>query len=1041
MTSRYEETLVVDTRQALAALQRLESTAKDALTVDVDIDPTAAQALADQLDTANRHSLDLDRNSRDIEQSLRQAEQAASRLTSEVSAAELAAGRSDADFRDIAQSLGLAEDQARDMAREVLEAQVAATKLEENIRDVARQMGLTGDEANRFERNMRDAARAQSSVTTGSAALAGSTATLTSRMGALRGVLGAVAGAAGLAAVGRGLSAAISASSDLAESTSKAQVVFGSALGAVQQQLGDTATSVLLSNAAALEATATFGNLFVAIGLSQQEAANLSVPIVKLAADLASFNNISVEEALQKLQSGLVGQVEPLRSVGVALSETLVQEKALELGLVGVNGELTEAAKVQARYALILERTGTAQGDVARTLEGFANTGRRARAEVGDFGAELGDVLVPAAQAFQALIPDMIEGLRQLVPSFAASADSAAAFFNELDRGGQQGSFRGIIQGIGAGIGLTADAFAAFGDIGSAIFDTLGGDIEAAGRQTDQLGQRISRTSQRIGGQGLARDLDAGVDRLTAFGNALSFVARDSENVEVLTDSFRAFAIQANLTQDELAGVTQFLIDNAVQAGLSAAEIEALRLQLQILNNTMSQELSTEAERLAAAFQRTGESATNAAPRFATMVAAVNEAGEAIPTLASAVADAGEKIGDNLDPFSKAAESVKVSGKQFLQNLRDQVTATAKFEADVARLVAAGFTRVASELLEQGPAAAQAAADLVANTTRAAEAEQLLAGVGTEAAQRVGNELSTELRSTGLTQQAREGFISLADQFDSPQVAGAFVAAGRGSAQSVGAGFGPQMFIEGELGGGEFSDGLLAGIRGLSAGEIAASVTDVLVSSVSLANAHQAGVATGKAFEDGVKRGLEITSPSRVMQRLAAQAVGDFLSAAQQRLAGGLDVSVPVTGGIESALSAADLASSITQRLVSSSSLAQARTAGEEIAGALEGGIRGGLEMSSPSRLMQRIAAQAVADFLAATQSSLSGGLNITLPVSGGLTGSLGAVGATAAAGLNLTQNFNGLEVSRDAAKGAQIAGTIISMLGLVRGPGTGARL
>ena len=101
-----------------------------------------------------------------------------------------------------------------------------------------------------------------------------------------------------------------------------------------------------------MEATATFGNLFVALGLSQEAAATLSPDIVQLASDLASFNNIGVEEAVEKLRSGLVGEAEPLRTLGVNINEALVQAKALELGLVTSAGAATEAGKVQARYAL-----------------------------------------------------------------------------------------------------------------------------------------------------------------------------------------------------------------------------------------------------------------------------------------------------------------------------------------------------------------------------------------------------------------------------------------------------------------------------------------------------------------------------------------------------------------------------------------------------------------------------------------------------------------------------------------------------------------
>ena len=102
----------------------------------------------------------------------------------------------------------------------------------------------------------------------------------------------------------------------------------------------------------------------------------MSQGLVQLAADLASFNNIGVDEALLKLQSGLVGETEPLRALGVNLNAAAVQAEALKMGLAANVETLTAADMAQARYALILQQTTTAQGDLARTSDGWANQNR-----------------------------------------------------------------------------------------------------------------------------------------------------------------------------------------------------------------------------------------------------------------------------------------------------------------------------------------------------------------------------------------------------------------------------------------------------------------------------------------------------------------------------------------------------------------------------------------------------------------------------------------------------------------------------------------
>lgn len=208
---------------------------------------------------------------------------------------------------------------------------------------------------------------------------------------------------------------AIDAASNLNETLSKSNVVFGQS-ATVVSDWGDTAAkSFGLSKQAAVEAAASFGNLFSGFGLTSGQAAGMSENIVQLASDLASFNNIGTDEALQKIRSGLVGEAEPLRSVGVLLNEATVQAKAVELGFQKVNGVFTEAQKVQARYAIILEQTKTAQGDFARTSDGLANSQRIANAELEDAMAKLGAALLPLAT----------EGAKAIATVAKAAADAS----------------------------------------------------------------------------------------------------------------------------------------------------------------------------------------------------------------------------------------------------------------------------------------------------------------------------------------------------------------------------------------------------------------------------------------------------------------------------------------------------------------------------------------------------------------------------------------------------------------------------------------
>lgn len=224
--------------------------------------------------------------------------------------------------------------------------------------------------------------------------------------------------------------ASFDAASDLNESLSKVNVVFGENAAEIKKWSKSTADSLGLSRQQALEAAGTFGNLFRALGVGIAPATDMSRKLTTLAADLASFNNANPEEVLIALRSGLVGEAEPLRKFGVSLSEARVEAKAYELGLQNLDGSLSDAAKTQARYAIILEDTKLAQGDFARTADGAANKQRRLSAQFKDAMAVLGQSLIPIFQKVASVIADVANWFSNLDPKiqqFAVYAGIAAA--------------------------------------------------------------------------------------------------------------------------------------------------------------------------------------------------------------------------------------------------------------------------------------------------------------------------------------------------------------------------------------------------------------------------------------------------------------------------------------------------------------------------------------------------------------------------------------------------------------------------------------
>jgi hypothetical protein len=221
--------------------------------------------------------------------------------------------------------------------------------------------------------------------------------------------VGQISVATGAAFVGIGAKA-VDLAVDFEESLSKAQQVFGDAAVGIENWAKTSATSVGMAQSEYLEAASSFGVFGKAAGLNGDLLAEFADELVTVSADVASFNNLRPEEALEKLQAGLRGSNEPLQSIGVLLNAAMVEAKALEMGLGDANGEISEGNKIMARQALILEKLGEqgALGDFSRTSGGLANQTRIMKARFKDLGIQLGRVLIPIAEKVSRLVGRLI---------------------------------------------------------------------------------------------------------------------------------------------------------------------------------------------------------------------------------------------------------------------------------------------------------------------------------------------------------------------------------------------------------------------------------------------------------------------------------------------------------------------------------------------------------------------------------------------------------------------------------------------------------
>ena len=200
-------------------------------------------------------------------------------------------------------------------------------------------------------------------------------------------------------AFSNGIIPLISMASNMEESRSKFAAVFKDQEDSARAFAASFAQSVGRSQLELETFMSGLQNTFVSAGFARDEGNKLSQTVTRLAVDLASFNNLSDEEALTKLKAGLAGEAEGLKSLGVFINETVLNQKLMQMGFAKNSQEATEQQKILARLAIITESTKDAQGDAAKTSGSLANSWKGLTGSLFDLGSEIGSALIPAAQS------------------------------------------------------------------------------------------------------------------------------------------------------------------------------------------------------------------------------------------------------------------------------------------------------------------------------------------------------------------------------------------------------------------------------------------------------------------------------------------------------------------------------------------------------------------------------------------------------------------------------------------------------------------
>jgi hypothetical protein len=162
-----------------------------------------------------------------------------------------------------------------------------------------------------------------------------------------------------------------------------------------------------------------FNTLLTGFGDTAERAQLMSQNLTQLGYDISSFFNISIEDAMQKLQSGISGELEPLRRLGYDLSQARLEQTALNLGIKESVANMTQAEKAELRYYAIMTQVTTAQGDMARTLEAPANLLRILQAQLTQAARAIGNIFIPALNAILPYAIAVVQVIREIANALA----------------------------------------------------------------------------------------------------------------------------------------------------------------------------------------------------------------------------------------------------------------------------------------------------------------------------------------------------------------------------------------------------------------------------------------------------------------------------------------------------------------------------------------------------------------------------------------------------------------------------------------------
>lgn len=275
--------------------------------------------------------------------------------------------------------------------------------------------------------------------------------------------------------------------SDLAEVQNVVDVTFGSMSESVNKFARDALEEFGLSETSAKKYTSTLGAMLKSMGFTTSAAADMSMEMTGLAADMASFYNLDTDVAFEKIRSGISGETEPLKQLGINLSVANLEAYALSQGMTTAYSAMSQQEQALLRYNYLLSVTADAQGDFARTSDGWANQVRVLTERFNALKAAIGKGLI-------AVLTPVIRVLNNLLAKILTVTDAFSNMIAKIT--GKSTRTATTVKDIGGVADGVADSMGGAG----AAADKAGKSTDKVGKATDKAGKAAAKAKKEFGG-------------------------------------------------------------------------------------------------------------------------------------------------------------------------------------------------------------------------------------------------------------------------------------------------------------------------------------------------------------------------------------------------------------------------------------------------------------------------------------------------------------------------------------------------------------